>query len=115
MSQDGTDPSSGPTAEDASRSGRDVREAVDRAASGTPSSGVQTPPEDAKPHAAPVEQVRDDAAMTQGQTVDGPGASPDVPTGPDPAAAGSGGAQSVVGARTSDRVAGGDEPPSGTS
>lgn len=92
MSQDGTEPSSGPTAEDASRSGRDVREAVDRAASGTPHGGVQTPPEDAKPHAAPVEQVRDDAAMTQGQTVADPGASADVPNGPGSAAAGSGAA-----------------------
>ena len=48
-----------------------VREAVDRAAEGTPSEGVQTPPEDAKPHAAPVEQVRDDPAMTTGQAVEG--------------------------------------------
>ena len=62
----------GPTPEDPSRSGRDVREAVDRAAAGTPSEGVQTSPEDAKPHAAPVEQVRDDPAMTQGQVVEGP-------------------------------------------
>jgi hypothetical protein len=62
----------GATPEDASRSGQDVREAVDRAAAGTPSEGVQTPPEDAKPHTAPVEQVRNDPAMTQGQVVEGP-------------------------------------------
>jgi len=59
--------------EDASRSGKDVVEAVDRAAAGTPHAGVQTPPEQAKPHEAPVERVRDDPAMTQGQVVDGPG------------------------------------------
>jgi hypothetical protein len=68
---DDSEPAGGPTPEDASRSGRDVREAVDRAAEGTPSEGVQTPPEDAKPHAAPVEQVRDDPAMTTGQAVEG--------------------------------------------
>ena len=113
MSQDGTEHEGQPTAEDASRSGQDVLEAVDRAAAGTPHGGVQTPPEDARPHAAPVEQVRGDAAMTQGQVVDGPGTSADVPSAPDTAGV-SGGAQSVVGARESDRVAGGGEPASGS-
>jgi hypothetical protein len=117
VSEDGTQQEVQPTAEDASRSGRDVREAVDRAASGTPHAGVQTPPEDAEPHAAPVEQVRGDAAMTQGQivegqVVDGPGVSGDVPSAPDTGAM-AGGAQSMVGARESDRVAGGGEPASG--
>ena len=112
MSQDGTEPESQPTAEDASRSGADVKQAVDRAASGTPHGGVVTPPEDAKPHAAPVEQVRGDAAMTQGQVVDGPGVSGDVPGAPDTAGV-AGGAQSVVGARESDWVAGGGEPAAG--
>lgn len=53
------------------RSGQDVVAAVERAAEGTPHDGVQTPPEQAKPHRAPVEQVRDDPAMTQGQVVQG--------------------------------------------
>jgi hypothetical protein len=68
---DDSEPAGGRTPEDPSRSGRDVREGVDRAAAGTPSEGVQTPPEDAKPHAAPVEQVRDDPGMTEGQVVEG--------------------------------------------
>lgn len=90
--------------EDASRSGADVAAAVDRAAAGTPHGGVLTPPADAEPHAAPVEQVRDDPAMTQGQVVDGPGTTSTGP-GPAPAPGGSGGAQSQQGARVSDRAA----------
>lgn len=99
------------TAGDASRSGRDVVEAVERAAAGTRHDGVQTAPEDAKPHAAPVEQVRGDSSMTTGRVGDGPGAASRPSANPDPAAAGSGGAQSVVGARVSDREAAGEQPP----
>lgn len=93
------------------RSGATVAEAVDTASSGTPHDGVQAPVEQAKPHAAPVEQVRGDAEMTQGQVVDGPGAAATTPSNPDPAQAGSGGAQSQVGARVSDRVSAGEDMP----
>ena len=93
------------------RSGGTVAEAVDTAAAGTPHGGVQAPVEQTKPHAAPVEQVRGDAAMTQGQVVDGPGAAATTPSNPDPAQAGSGGAQSQVGARASDRVSAGEDMP----
>ena len=95
----------------ADRSGPDVVAAVERAAAGTQGGGVQTPPERAKPHEAPVEQVRGDEAMTGGQVVPGPGERADIPSSPDPAASGSGGAQSMAGARISDRVAAGEDPP----
>ena len=55
-----------PEPADHERSGADVVEAVETAAEGTPHDGVQIAPEDAKPHTAPVEQVRDDPAMTEG-------------------------------------------------
>ena len=76
MTQDHSEPSDPPVVEQPAhpeRSGDDVVEAVETASAGTPHGGVQTSPEQMKPHAAPVEQVRDDAAMTEGQVVDGPG------------------------------------------
>lgn len=103
------------------RSGADVVEAVETASAGTPHGGVQTAPQDMKPHAAPVEQVRGDKAMTEGQVVDGPGqrgATPDnaitdnpIPDNPGPTDVGGAGAQSVLGARISDRVSAGEQPP----
>lgn len=92
---------------DHSRSGPDVAAAAERAAEGAPTDGVQRPPGEATPHTAPVEQVRDDPAMTQGQVVDGPGERSDEPPAPGPELAGSGGAQSQLGARPSDRDAAG--------
>jgi hypothetical protein len=50
--------------------------------------------------------------MTEGQVVLGEG-DDDEDAGPNPAEAGSGGAQSVVGARTSDRLAAGEPKPGG--
>jgi hypothetical protein len=111
MGQDQPHPEDDGPAADASRSGKDVVQGVERAALGTPDGGVQTPPEQAKSHSAPVEQVRGDPAMTEGQVVDGPGSAADEVPDPDPAASGSGGAQSVVGARTSDREAARDGEP----
>lgn len=46
------------------RSGETVAEAVDVAAQGSQSGGTERDPEDAHPHDAPVEQVRDDPDMT---------------------------------------------------
>lgn len=111
MSRDQTHPDDDGPAADASRSGDDVVQAVERAAAGTPADGVQTPPEQAKSQSAPVEQVRGDRAMTKGQVVDGPGSDADEVPHPDPTASGSGGAQSVVGARASDREAARDGKP----
>lgn len=104
---------------DPERSGADVVEAVETAAAGTPHGGVQTSPAQMKPHAAPVEQVRGDEAMTEGQVTAGAGTggtaglgdAATTPSNPSPAEAGSGGAQSIVGARVSDRLSAGEEPP----
>ena len=100
---------------DDSRSGADVAEAVDVAESGTKAQGDHSHPERAKTGEAPVEQVFNDPAMTEGQrTVTGSTSTTGgVPPGPSPAEAGSGGAQSVVGARESDRIAAGEPPAAG--
>ena len=91
---------------DHARSGRDVVDAVRVAEQGTGIDEVHGLP--GAPGSAPVEQVHGDPEMTEGQVVLGDDAA--RPQGnPDPAQAGSGGAQSVVGARASDRVAA-DEP-----
>lgn len=99
---------------DDSRSGADVREAIDVAESGTEAEGDHSHPELAKTGEAPVEQVYNDPAMTEGQrTVTGAATTGRVAPGPSPAEAGSGGAQSVVGARESDRRAAGEPPAAG--
>ena len=99
---------------DDSRSGADVREAVDVAESGTEAEGDHSHPERAKTGEAPVEQVYSDPAMTEGQhTATGAATTGGLAPGPSPAEAGSGGAQSVVGARESDRRAAGEPPASG--
>jgi hypothetical protein len=100
---------------DDSRSGADVGEAIDVAESGTMAQGDHSHPERAKTGEAPVEQVFNDPAMTKGQrTVTGSATTTgSVPPGPSPAEAGSGGAQSVVGARESDRLAAGEPPAAG--
>jgi len=92
---------------DSSRSGADVAEAVRVAEQGTGIGQVHTPP--AEPGSAPVEQAAGDPTMTgsEGAAEDGDPA----PGNPDPAQAGSGGAQSIVGARASDRAAGGEDLP----
>ncbi len=107
--------SGGDTQADDSRSGADVREAIDVAESGTKAQGDHSHPERAKTGEAPVEQVFNDPAMTEGQrTVTGSAKTAGaVPPGPSPAEAGSGGAQSVVGARESDRLAAGEPPAAG--
>ncbi|SDL73510.1 hypothetical protein SAMN04487916_113117 [Arthrobacter sp. ov407] len=98
-----------------SRSGADVGEAIDVAEAGTNAEGDHSSPERAKTGESPVEQVFNDPAMTGGQRT-ATGAAPPagaVPPGPSPAEAGSGGAQSVVGARESDRLAAGEPPATG--
>jgi hypothetical protein len=94
---------------DDSPTGADVGEAVDIAESGTNAEGEHSHPERATSGEAPVEQVFNDPAMTEGQrTVTGAATTDgDVPPGPSPAEAGSGGAQSPIGARESDRLAAG--------
>ena len=100
---------------DVSRSGADVGESIEIAERGTEAQGDHSHPERAKTGEAPVEQAFNDTAMTEGQrTVTGSAKSTGaVPPGPSPAEAGSGGAQSVVGARESDRLAAGEPPAAG--
>jgi hypothetical protein len=86
---------------DHARSGDDVLDAVRVAEQGTAVQQAHDLP--GAPGSAPVEQVRDDPEMTEGQVVLGEDVAP--AGNPDPSAAGSGGAQSIVGARASDRVA----------
>lgn len=95
------------------RSGADVAEAVEVAAAGSHHEGVERPPSEADPGDSPVEQTTDDPAMTGGQVVGGPGTPggphPAPPTAPTPEAPVGGGAQSLPGARVSDRVAAEDD------
>ena len=102
------EPTEGSSA-DHSRSGADVAEAIGVAESGSSVREVHDSPEDTTSGAAPVEQAQGDPEMTEGR----PGGGDGDARNPNPAEAGSGGAQSVVGARTSDRVASGEAPPSG--
>jgi hypothetical protein len=90
------------------RSGADVVEGVETAAEGTAHGGVQRPPEEAKPRTAPVEQVRDDPDMTEGQVVSPESETGEVPGTRVPEAPLSGGAQSIAGGRISDRVSAAD-------
>ncbi len=99
----GAVPEESPKAEE--RSGATVEEAADD----TAHRGVERPPSEAVSGESPVEQTRGDPAMTGGQVASGPGnpggPQPAPPTAPPPEANLSGGAQSMPGARTSDRVA----------
>ena len=100
---------------DSSRSGTDLREAVNVAEAGTRAEGDHAHPERAKSGEAPVEQVYPDPAMTEGQRAEPGGreTTGGVAPGPSPAEAGSGGAQSVVGAWESDRRSAGEPPAAG--
>ncbi|SEO83722.1 hypothetical protein [Trujillonella endophytica] len=100
------------TSPDPSRSGDDVAEAIRVAEQGTSVPEVHDGGTGDTTGEAPVEQVRDDPEMTEGQVVLGegePGRHRSI--GLDPEAGSSGAAQSQPGARISDRVAAGEEPP----
>jgi hypothetical protein len=99
------------TSADHSRSGADISEAIEVAERGSSVQELHNRPEDTKSGEAPVEQTHGDPEMTEGQVVLGD--NDDEDAGPNPAEAGSGGAQSVVGARTSDRLAAGEPKPGG--
>jgi hypothetical protein len=97
---------------DHSRSGEDIAEAIEVAERGSSVQEVHDRPEDTKSGEAPVEQAGGDPEMTEGQVVLGEGQpGRHRATGLDPAGGSSGAAQSAVGARVSDRVAGGEPPP----
>jgi hypothetical protein len=106
------EPPTGGTSADESRSGADIAEAIEVAERDSSVQELHNRPEDTKAGEAPVEQTHGDPAMTEGQVVLGEG-NDDEDAGLNPAEAGSGGAQSVVGARTSDRLAAGEPKPGG--
>lgn len=93
-----------------SRGGRDIDAAVQNAEAGSRTDDVHHPagPGDTSADSR-LEKMRE---VDTTPTPDGAGGG-DVPTGPLPDGIGSGGAQRILGARISDRVAGGAEPPDG--
>lgn len=93
-----------------SRGGPDIDAAVQNAEAGSRTEGVHRPAAPGETSAdSRLEQMRevDTTSTPEGQQAG------DVPTGPLPDEIGSGGAQRILGARISDRVAGGAEPPDG--
>jgi hypothetical protein len=106
-----TTPSTGDTSPDDSRSGEDIAEAIEVAERGSSVEEVHDEGTDNKTAQAPVERTAGDPEMTEGQVVLGEGEPGASSSGPMPSEGTSGAAQSVVGARTSDRVAAGEEPP----
>jgi len=94
------------------RSGSNVDEAVEKAEQGSQVEGVHTPSGEAASGDSRVEQMRD--VDVEGTPDANPGETVTPPEpGPSPTEVGSGGAQRVVGARVSDRVAGGESAPGG--
>jgi hypothetical protein len=89
------------------RSGPDVAAAIGAAENDSALHETHTHPERTKSGEAHVEQSYGDPAMTEGRSDTA------LEPGPSPAEAGSGGAQSVVGARVSDRISGGEPKPDG--
>jgi hypothetical protein len=100
------------TSPDHSRSGDDIAEAIEVAERGSSVQEVHDRGTENTTGEAPVEQRYGDPEMTEGQVVLGegePGGHRSI--GLDPEAGSSGAAQSEPGARISDRVAAGEEPP----
>jgi hypothetical protein len=90
------------------RSGDTVQEAVERFETGTAAEGDHTPIGRADPGGSRLERM---VEVEQTGTGD-PDAVGDEPEGPGPRDVGSGGAQRLEGARTTDRLAGGGSTPS---
>jgi hypothetical protein len=100
------------TSADSSRSGADVAEAIEVAERGSAVQEVHDQGTGNTTGEAPVEQRYGDPEMTEGQVVLGEGEPGEHRSiGLDPEAGSSGAAQSQPGARVSDRVAAGEEPP----
>lgn len=94
---------------DETRGGRDLEEATANAEAGTAAEGDHVPVGEAESGESRLEQMTE--VEQTGTTGDGSGSDPEP--GPGPTDVGSGGAQRVVGARISDRVAGGEPVPDG--
>ena len=102
------------TSADHSRSGDDVAEAIEVAERGSAVEEVHDCGTEAKSGEAPVERSAGDPEMTEGQVVYGSGGDDDgaAPgTSQAPTGQSSGVAQSVVGARASDRIAAAEDSP----
>jgi hypothetical protein len=104
------EPATEATSPDHSRSGDDIAEAIEVAERGSSVQEMHDRGTENTTGGAPVEQRAGDPEMTEGQVVLGDGEPGASSSGPMPAEGTSGAAQSVVGARTSDRVAAGEEP-----
>src|SRR5829696_7773210 len=105
-------PATGDTSPDHSRSGDDVAEAIEVAERGSAVQEVHDRGTENTTGEAPVEQRYGDPEMTEGQVALGEGEPGEHRSiGLDPEAGSSGAAQSQPGARVSDRVAAGEEPP----
>ncbi|MGY1619605.1 hypothetical protein ACI797_22935 [Geodermatophilus sp. SYSU D00691] len=101
-----SDPQDDPIADtspDDSRSGADIAEAIEVAEAGSRVAQVHDRGQFDKTGEAPVEQVRDDPEMTQGQVVHGSGSEEGTAEGGTEGVS-SGAAQSVRGARPVDRT-----------
>jgi hypothetical protein len=98
---------------DPSRGGPDIQAAVENAESDSLADGAHSPAQPGEAGDSRLEQMRD-VDVSSGRDDAWPGTgSPDSAAGPMPGEIGSGGAQRIVGARISDRVAGGAPPPDG--
>lgn len=99
---------------DHDRSGPTIDDSVAKAEAGSQVEGVHTPSGEAASGESRVEQMPDVEGVSEGR-VDGDPDEPATPPGPGPSPeeTGSGGAQRIVGARISDRVAGGEPVPEG--
>ena len=106
------DPATEGSSADHSRSGNDIAESIGVAEAGSSVQEVHDRGPENTSGQAPVEQTAGDPEMTEGQVVLGDGEPGENRTsGPMPDEQTSGAAQSVQGARASDRVAAGEEPP----
>jgi hypothetical protein len=99
---------------DHGRSGRDIEEGIARAEQGSPVEGEHDLEGSGPSGASRGERIVDVPETTEGRVErnEGEPAEPLEP-GLDPSEAGSGGAQRIVGARISDRVAGSEPVPDG--
>lgn len=96
------------------RTGNTVDEAVAKAEEGSQVEGVHTPSGQEESGDSRVEHMADVEGVTEGRVDGTPGAPATPPDpGPSPADVGAGGAQRIVGARISDRVAAGEPVPEG--
>lgn len=98
---------------DESRGGPDIDAAVENAEAGSPVEGVHTPSGQAESGDSRLEQMREVDVSSDRDDDQTDATATAAEPGPGPADIGSGGAQRIVGARVSDRVAGGEPVPDG--